>query len=37
MYYKTLVTIDDSTIINSVNFTKFYVYGRLLNINTIYL
>ena len=34
---KTLVIIDDCTIINSVNLTQLFVYGRPLNINTIYL
>ena len=34
---KTLVIIYDCTIINSVNPTQLYVYGRPLNINTIYL
>ena len=34
---KTLVIIDDCTIINSVNPTQLFVYGRPLNINTIYL
>ena len=33
----TLVIIDDNTIINSVYPTQLYVYGRPLNINTIYL
>ena len=32
-----LVVIDDCTIINSVNYIQFFVYGRPLNINTIYL
>ena len=34
---KTLVIIDYCTIINSVNLTQLFVYGRPLNINTIYL
>ena len=34
---KTLVIIDDCTIIKSINPTQLYVYGRPLNINTIYL
>ena len=34
---KTLVIIDDCTIINSVNPTQLFVFGRPLNINTIYL
>ena len=34
---KTIVIIDDCTIINSVNPTQLYIYGRPLNINTIYL
>ena len=34
---KTLVIIDDCKVINSVNPTQLYVYGRPLNINTIYL
>ena len=34
---QTLVIIDDCTIIKSINPTELYVYGRLLNINTIYL
>ena len=34
---KTLVIIDDCTIINSVKPTQLYVYGKLLNINIIYL
>ena len=34
---QTLVIIDNCTIINSVNPTQLYVYGRPLNINTIYL
>ena len=34
---KTLVIIDDCTIINYVNFTQLFLYGRPLNINTIYL
>ena len=33
----TLVIIDDCTIIKSINPTQLYVYGRPLNINTIYL
>ena len=32
-----LVVIDDCTIINSVNPIQLFVYGRPLNINTIYL
>ena len=32
-----LVIIDDCTIIKSINPTQLYVYGRPLNINTIYL
>ena len=32
-----MVIIDDYTIINSVNPTQFFVYGRPVNINTIYL
>ena len=34
---KTLVIIDDCTIIHSINPTQLFVYGRPLNINTIYL
>ena len=34
---QTLVIIDDCTIIKSINHTQLYVYGRQLNINTIYL
>ena len=34
---KTLVIIDDCTIINFINPTQLYVYGRPLNINTIHL
>ena len=34
---KPLVIIDDCTIINSVNPTKLFVYGRPITINTIYL
>ena len=34
---KVLVVIDDCTIINSVNPIQLFVYGRQLNINTIYL
>ena len=34
---KTLVIIDDCTIINSVNLTQLFVFGRPLNINPIYL
>ena len=34
---KTLVIIDDCTIINSVNPTQLCVYGRPLNITTMYL
>ena len=34
---KTLVIIDDCTIIKSINLTQLYVYGRPLNINTIHL
>ena len=34
---QTLVIIDDCTIIKSINPTQLYVYGRPLNINTIYL
>ena len=34
---KTLVIIDDCKMINSVNPTQLFVYGRQLNINTIYL
>ena len=34
---KTLVNIDDCTIINSDKPTQLSVYGRPLNINTIYL
>ena len=34
---KTLVIIDDCIIISSVNPTQLFVYGRPLNINTIYL
>ena len=34
---KTLVIIDDCTIINSVNPTQLFVYGRPLNNNKIYL
>ena len=34
---KTLIIIDDCTIINSVNPTQLFVYGRPLNLNTIYL
>ena len=34
---KTLVIIDDFTIINFVNPTQLFLYNRLLNINTIYL
>ena len=33
----TFVIIDDCTIINSINSTQLFVYGRPLNINTIYL
>ena len=33
---KTLVMIDDCTIINSVNPTQLFAYGRRFNINTIY-
>ena len=33
---KTLVIIDYCTIINSVNPTQLFVYGRPLNTNTIY-
>ena len=34
---RILVIIDDCTIINSVKPTNLFVYGRPLNINTIYL
>ena len=34
---RTLVIVDDCTIINSVNPTELYVFGRPLNIITIYL
>ena len=34
---KTLVIIDDCTIINFVNPTQLFVFGRPLNINKIYL
>ena len=34
---QTLFIIDDCTIIKSINPTQLYVYGRPLNINTIYL
>ena len=34
---KTLVIVDDCTIINSVNPTQLFVYSRPLNINTNYL
>ena len=34
---KTLVIIDDYSIINSVNPIELFVFGRPLNINTIYL
>ena len=34
---QTLVIIDDCTIIKSINPTQLYLYGRPLNINTIYL
>ena len=34
---RILVIIDDCTIINSVKPTQLFVYGRPLNINTIYL
>ena len=34
---KTLVIIDDCTIIKFINLTQFYVYGRPLNNYTIYL
>ena len=34
---RTLVIVDDCTIINSVNPTELFVFGRPLNINTIYL
>ena len=36
-FKKLLVVIDDCTIINSVNPIQLFVYGRPLNINTIYL
>ena len=36
-FKKVLVIIDDCTIINSVNPMQLFVYGRPLNINTIYL
>ena len=35
-FNKTLVIIDDRTIIKFINPTQLYVYGRPLNINTIY-
>ena len=34
---RVLVVIDDYTIIKSVNPIQLFVYGRPLNINTIYL